>query len=52
MVRIHILKALDNHGKISILGRKMAEFPLEPTYARVLISSQVFHMIRVQTHRV
>ena len=40
--QLYILKALDNQGKITTLGRKMAEFPLEPAYATVLISSQVY----------
>jgi len=39
--QLFILKALDNQGKITELGKKMAEFPLEPAYARVLIASQV-----------
>ncbi|CAG8489472.1 9676_t:CDS:10 [Funneliformis caledonium] len=37
---LYILKALNNQGKITELGKKMAEFPLEPSYARVLIASQ------------
>ncbi|CAG8540010.1 1510_t:CDS:2 [Racocetra fulgida] len=39
--QLFILKALDNQGKISDLGRKMSEFPLEPAYAKVLIMSEV-----------
>ncbi|CAG8606318.1 1859_t:CDS:10, partial [Ambispora leptoticha] len=38
--QLFILKALDNQGKISDLGRKMSEFPLEPAYAKVLIMSE------------
>ncbi|GES73943.1 ATP-dependent RNA helicase Prh1 [Rhizophagus clarus] len=38
--QLFILKALDSQGKITELGRKMAEFPLEPAYAKVLIASQ------------
>ncbi|CAG8510488.1 9023_t:CDS:10 [Cetraspora pellucida] len=38
--QLFILKALNNHGKITDLGRKMSEFPLEPAYARVLIMSE------------
>ncbi|CAJ0650321.1 6589_t:CDS:10 [Entrophospora sp. SA101] len=32
--QLYVLKALDNQGKITTLGRKMAEFPLEPAYAK------------------
>ncbi|CAG8688018.1 2603_t:CDS:10 [Cetraspora pellucida] len=38
--QLFILRALNNHGKITDLGRKMSEFPLEPAYARVLIMSE------------
>ncbi|CAG8442817.1 16363_t:CDS:10 [Acaulospora morrowiae] len=38
--QLFILKALDNKGKINDLGKKMAEFPIEPMFARVLIASQ------------
>ncbi|CAG8529043.1 21107_t:CDS:10, partial [Racocetra persica] len=38
--QLFILKALNNQGKITDLGRKMSEFPLEPAYARVLIMSE------------
>lgn len=41
--QLFILKALDSQGKITELGRKMAEFPLEPAYAKVLIASQVIY---------
>ncbi|KAF0535215.1 P-loop containing nucleoside triphosphate hydrolase protein [Gigaspora margarita] len=38
--QLFILKALNNQGKITDLGRKMSEFPLEPAYAKVLIASE------------
>ncbi|CAB4375012.1 unnamed protein product [Rhizophagus irregularis] len=38
--QLFILKALDSQGRITELGKKMAEFPLEPAYAKVLIVSQ------------
>lgn len=41
--QLFILKALDSQGRITELGKKMAEFPLEPAYAKVLIVSQVIY---------
>ncbi|RHZ71110.1 hypothetical protein Glove_262g16 [Diversispora epigaea] len=46
MEQLFILNALDNQGKISDLGKRMAEFPLEPTFARVLIASQYMGCIK------
>mmetsp|Transcript_2661 Transcript_2661/g.9435 ORF Transcript_2661/g.9435 Transcript_2661/m.9435 type:complete len:726 (-) Transcript_2661:32-2209(-) len=36
---LHALGALDDEGLLTPLGRKMAEFPLEPALAKILISS-------------
>uniref|UniRef100_A0AC35TR15 RNA helicase n=1 Tax=Rhabditophanes sp. KR3021 TaxID=114890 RepID=A0AC35TR15_9BILA len=36
---LHDLSALDNDGLLSILGRRMAEFPLEPSLSKLLIMS-------------
>lgn len=36
---LHGLEALDKQGRITPLGRKMAQLPLEPVYARVLLAS-------------
>ncbi|CAG8552421.1 8284_t:CDS:10 [Ambispora gerdemannii] len=38
--QLYLLKALDNKGIITDLGRRMAEFPLEPAFARVLLASK------------
>ncbi|CAG8580172.1 5661_t:CDS:2, partial [Ambispora leptoticha] len=38
--QLYLLKALDNKGIITDLGRRMAEFPLEPAFARVLLMSK------------
>jgi HrpA-like RNA helicase len=40
--QLYALEALDDSGKITPLGRKMAEFPLEPTLAKVLLESVTF----------
>jgi len=36
---LHALSALDAEGLLTKLGRKMAEFPLEPALAKILITS-------------
>ena len=36
---LHALGALDSEGLLTKLGRKMAEFPLEPALAKILITS-------------
>ncbi|KAI8803208.1 P-loop containing nucleoside triphosphate hydrolase protein [Cladochytrium replicatum] len=40
--RLYALHALDNHGELTDLGRKIAEFPLDPPFAKVLIMSQEY----------
>jgi ATP-dependent RNA helicase DHX8/PRP22 len=37
--QLYTLGALDNNGALTALGRKMAEFPLDPPYAKIIISS-------------
>jgi HrpA-like RNA helicase len=37
---LYALGALDDTGKLSQLGRDMAEFPLDPPYARILLESK------------
>uniref|UniRef100_A0A915K744 RNA helicase n=1 Tax=Romanomermis culicivorax TaxID=13658 RepID=A0A915K744_ROMCU len=39
MYQLWTLGALDNTGQLTDLGRKMAEFPLDPTLAKMLIVS-------------
>lgn len=39
MEQLHALSALDNEGLLTKLGRRMAEFPLEPQLAKMLIMS-------------
>ncbi|MFH4977209.1 hypothetical protein AB6A40_003918 [Gnathostoma spinigerum] len=39
LTQLHTLSALDNDGLLTKLGRRMAEFPLEPTLAKLLIMS-------------
>lgn len=36
---LHSLSALDNEGLLTRLGRRMAEFPLEPNLSKMLIMS-------------
>ena len=37
------LKALDRSGKLTELGRRMANLPVEPAFARLLIESASFN---------
>lgn len=39
MEQLHALGALDDEGFLTPIGRKMAEFPLEPTLSKILIAS-------------
>ena len=36
---LHTLSALDDEGLLTRLGRRMAEFPLEPNLSKMLIMS-------------
>lgn len=36
---LYMLQALDGHGHITAIGRKMSQFPLEPPLARMLIQA-------------
>lgn len=38
--QLWILGALDNTGKLTTLGRKMVEFPLDPSLSKMLIISE------------
>ena len=40
MYQLWILGALDNTGQLTKLGRKMVEFPLEPSLSKMLIISE------------
>lgn len=42
MYQLWILGALDNRGKLTSLGAKMAEFPLDPSLSKILITAQQF----------
>ena len=39
MYQLWILGALDNTGQLTDMGRKMVEFPLDPTLSKMLIKS-------------
>uniref|UniRef100_A0A6G1SQ74 RNA helicase n=1 Tax=Aceria tosichella TaxID=561515 RepID=A0A6G1SQ74_9ACAR len=39
MYQLWMLGALDNHGKLTRLGRDMANFPLDPTMSKMVIES-------------
>lgn len=40
---LHTLSALDDEGLLTRLGRRMAEFPLEPNLSKMLIMSVTLH---------
>lgn len=39
MYQLWMLGALDNHGKLTKLGRDMANFPLDPTMSKMVVES-------------
>ncbi|KAJ1737251.1 ATP-dependent RNA helicase [Coemansia sp. Benny D160-2] len=40
LLELYALEALDDKGQLTQLGRWMSEFPLEPTYSKVIYASQ------------
>ncbi|KAJ2740794.1 ATP-dependent RNA helicase [Coemansia sp. BCRC 34301] len=40
LLELYALDALDDHGELTALGRWMSEFPLEPSYSKVIYASQ------------
>lgn len=40
MYQLWVLGALDDQGKLTLLGRKMAEFPLDPSMSKILLVSE------------
>lgn len=45
--QLNHLGALDDEGDLTTLGRKMAEFPLDPILAKVILeASQRFHCVQ------
>ncbi len=40
MYQLWILGALDNTGELTPLGRRMVEFPLDPSLSKMLIMSE------------
>ncbi len=43
LIQLNTLKAIDNHGNITKLGRKMSSFPLDPHLSRMMIESGSKH---------
>jgi HrpA-like RNA helicase len=39
--QLYALEALDETGSLTPLGRQMSHFPVDPTFAKVLIQSKV-----------
>lgn len=46
MYQLWILGALDNNGKLTNLGKQMAEFPLDPPLSKILLTSGMFSCSR------
>jgi pre-mRNA-splicing factor ATP-dependent RNA helicase DHX38/PRP16 len=42
MYQLWVLGALDNLGELTETGRRMVEFPLDPSLSKMLISSEMF----------
>lgn len=45
--QLYALGALNHHGELTKLGRRMAEFPLDPMMAKMLIASEKLVRIHV-----
>jgi HrpA-like RNA helicase len=45
--QLYALEALDETGSLTSLGKQMSHFPVDPTFAKVLIQSKV----RIVNHR-
>eukprot|EP00823_Brevimastigomonas_motovehiculus_P006334 TRINITY_DN5223_c0_g1_i1.p1 TRINITY_DN5223_c0_g1~~TRINITY_DN5223_c0_g1_i1.p1 ORF type:complete len:765 (-),score=184.00 TRINITY_DN5223_c0_g1_i1:110-2404(-) len=43
MYQLWVLGALDNFGKLTNLGRKMVEFPLDPPLAKMMITAELLN---------
>ena len=39
---LYALGALNDHGELTKLGRKMAEFPLDPMLSKTVIASEIY----------
>jgi HrpA-like RNA helicase len=42
--QLYVLEALDDTGSLSSLGKQMSYFPVEPTFAKVLLQSTVYSL--------
>jgi len=40
--QLFLLKAIDKDAKLTDLGREMNRFPLEPSYAKLLLASKFY----------
>ncbi|KAI9022571.1 helicase associated domain-containing protein [Hyaloraphidium curvatum] len=40
MYQLWVLGALDNTGELTPLGRKMVEFPLDPSMSKMLLTAE------------
>jgi HrpA-like RNA helicase len=43
LISLHGLQALDNAGKVTPLGKRMTQFPLDPPLSSALLASQTHH---------
>lgn len=46
---LNYLNALDDEGELTTLGAQMAEFPLEPQLAKVILSSKDYGCVEEST---
>jgi pre-mRNA-splicing factor ATP-dependent RNA helicase DHX15/PRP43 len=46
---LNYLLALDDDGELTALGEQMAEFPLEPQLAKVILSSKDYSCVEEMT---
>ena len=48
LVQLYALGALNDHGELTKLGRRMAEFPLDPMLAKTIIASEEYKVRHTQ----
>eukprot|EP01063_Lacrimia_lanifica_P040340 TRINITY_DN9102_c3_g1_i2.p1 TRINITY_DN9102_c3_g1~~TRINITY_DN9102_c3_g1_i2.p1 ORF type:complete len:705 (+),score=310.74 TRINITY_DN9102_c3_g1_i2:67-2181(+) len=41
---LYLLKALDSNGKVTALGKVLGKYPLDPTYAKTLVTAEEYHV--------
>ena len=49
--QLYALGALNDRGELTKLGRRMAEFPLDPMLAKMVIASEAYKVVLLMMHQ-